>query len=190
MGVVPIGYAYPGMKCLVVDEKLNEVAPGKEGELLMNGPQMSLGYWRDEKKTAAAFVIPPGRSEVYYRTGDRVRRPAAGGPLIHLGRIDAQIKVLGHRVELGEIEAVVRKHCGCDAVVAVGWPLTSSGYGGVEAFIEGKEENDRLRECVRAELPEYMVPRRFHFSDELPRNANGKLDRKAIYKSLEENNGS
>ena len=190
MGVVPIGFAYPGMKYLVVDENLNEVDPGSEGELLMNGPQMSLGYWRDANKTAAAFTRPPRETEVYYRTGDRVRRPVSEGPLTHLGRIDSQIKVLGHRVELGEIEAVVRKHCGSDAVVAVGWPLTSSGYGGVEAFIEGKKEKERLRDCVRAELPEYMVPRQFHFKDKLPRNSNGKLDRKAIYKLLEGNNAN
>ncbi|MCU1240017.1 MAG: Peptide synthetase [Candidatus Acidoferrum typicum] len=188
MGIAPIGYPYPGMTYLVVDEELNEVVPGGEGELLMNGPQMSLGYWRDTKKTSEAFITPPGQTEVYYRTGDRVRRPRSGGPLIHLGRIDSQIKVLGHRVELGEIEAVVRKHCGSDAVVAVGWPFTSSGYGGVEVFIEGREQGNELRDTVRSELPEYMVPRRFHFKDRLARNSNGKLDRKAISKSLEGNN--
>jgi amino acid adenylation domain-containing protein len=188
MGIVPIGYPYSGMSYLVVDEDLNEVGPGEEGELLMNGPQMSLGYWKDASKTSQVFVTPPGQGETYYRTGDRVRRPRSGGPLIHLGRIDSQIKVLGHRVELGEIEAVVRKHCGSDAVVAVGWPFTSSGYGGVEVFIEGKEESNHLGDAVRSELPEYMVPRRFHFSDKLPRNSNGKLDRKAISKSLDGNN--
>jgi amino acid adenylation domain-containing protein len=187
MGIVPIGYPYPGMKYLVVDEDLNEVAPSEEGELLMNGPQMSMGYWNDAKKTSEAFLTPPGQTEIYYRTGDRVRRPRFGAPLIHLGRIDSQIKVLGHRVELGEIEAVVRKHCGSDAVVAVGWPSTSSGYGCVEVFIEGREES-QLRDVVRSELPEYMVPRRFHFRDRLPRNSNGKLDRKAISKSLDGNN--
>jgi amino acid adenylation domain-containing protein len=185
MGIVPIGYPYPGMNYLVVDEALNEVAPGEEGELLMNGPQMSLGYWNDAKKTAEAFVTPPGHTEICYRTGDRVRRPRAGGPLIHLGRTDSQIKVLGHRVELGEIEAVVRKHCGSDAVIAVGWPRTSSGYGGVEVFIEGCAKTGHLRESVQVELTEYMVPRRFHFKDKLPRNSNGKLDRKAISKSLD-----
>jgi amino acid adenylation domain-containing protein len=185
MGVVPIGFAYPGMRCLVVDEELKEVAGGHEGELLMNGPQMSLGYWRDVKKTSEAFVKPPGQTEIYYRTGDRVRKPSADGPLIHLGRIDSQIKVLGHRVELGEIEAVIRKHCGSDAVVATGWPRTSSGYGGVEVFVEGQGDDARLRECAQSELPEYMVPRRFHFRERLPRNANGKLDRGAISKSLE-----
>src|SRR5258706_13728234 len=187
IGIVPIGYPYPGMKYLVVDGDLNEVAPGEEGELLMNGPQMSMGYWKDAKKTSEAFITPPGQTEIYYRTGDRVRRPRSGAPLIHLGRIDSPIKVLGHRAELGEIEPVVRKHCGSDAVVAVGWPSTSSGYGGVEVFIEGREEN-QLRDAVRSELPEYMVPRQFHFSDKLPRNSNGKLDRKAISKSLDGNN--
>ena len=187
MGIVPIGYPYPGMNFLVVDQDLNEVAVGQEGELLMNGPQMSLGYWRDAKKTSDAFITPPGQSEIYYRTGDRVRRANPDGPLIHLGRIDSQIKVLGHRVELGEIEAVVRKHCGSDAVVAVGWPVTTSGYGGVEVFIESRQDGNQLRDAVRSELPEYMVPRRFHFRDTLPRNSNGKLDRKAISKSLEGN---
>jgi amino acid adenylation domain-containing protein len=185
LAIVPIGYPYPGMNYLVVDEQLNEVVPGDEGELLMNGPQMSLGYWRDAKKTSEAFITPPGHTQVYYRTGDRVRRPRGSGPLIHLGRIDSQIKVLGHRVELGEIEASVRKHCGSDAVVAVGWPRTSSGFGGVEVFIEGRAEADHLRDAVQEELPEYMVPRRFHFRDTLPRNPNGKLDRTAISKLLD-----
>jgi amino acid adenylation domain-containing protein len=185
MGIVPIGYPYPGMNYLLVDETLHEVAAGEEGELLMSGPQMSLGYWNDAKKTSEAFLIPPGQTQIYYRTGDRVRRPRLEGPLIHLGRIDSQVKVLGHRVELGEIEAVVRKHCGSDAVVAVGWPRTSSGFGGVEVFIEGRSETEHLRDSVQVELPEYMVPRKFHFKDKLPRNSNGKLDRKAISQSLE-----
>lgn len=185
MGIVPIGYPYPGMKYLVVDEELREVSPGENGELLMTGPQMSLGYWNDARKTSDAFITVPGHTHTYYRTGDRVRRPRSDAPLLHLGRIDSQIKVLGHRVELGEIEAVVRKHCGSDAVVAVGWPSTSSGYGGVEVFIESQVENHNLREAVRSELPEYMVPRRFHFRDKLPRNPNGKLDRTVISKSLD-----
>ena len=185
MGIVPIGYPYPGMNYLVVDEELQEVSPGEQGELLMSGSQMSLGYWKDARKTADAFINVTDHTGVYYRTGDRVRRPQSGAPLIHLGRVDSQIKVLGHRVELGEIEAVVRKHCGSDAVVAVGWPRTSSGYGGVEAFVENQVENHHLRDAVRSELPEYMVPRKFHFSDRLPRNANGKLDRAAISKLLD-----
>lgn len=187
IGIVPIGYPYPGMSVVVADDSLNEVRPGDEGELLMNGPQASPGYWKDPEKTAAAFVILPDRKGIYYRTGDRVRRPVGDGPLTHLGRIDFQVKILGHRVELGEIEAVVRRSCGLDGVVAVGWPPTPSGYGGVEVFIEGEgKDNDGLRGAVASDLPEYMVPRRFHFIGRLPRNVNNKFDRKAMLKLLEE----
>jgi acyl-coenzyme A synthetase/AMP-(fatty) acid ligase len=175
------------MNVLVASQNLEEVAPGEEGELLMNGSQMSLGYWKDQEKTAAAFVVPPGKAGVYYRTGDRVRRPIGNRPLTHLGRTDFQVKVLGHRVELGEIEAVIRKVSGLDGVVAVGWPLTSSGCGGIEVFLEGEvKEKGGLREAAAAALPEYMVPRRFHYMDRLPRNVNDKFDRKAMLKSLEE----
>ena len=184
--IVPIGYPHPGMNVLVADENLNEVAPGDEGELLVNGPQVSLGYWKDPEKTAAAFVIPPGKSDVYYRTGDRVRRPFANRPLVHLGRTDFQVKVLGHRVELGEIEAVVRKVSGLDGVIAVGWPLTSSGCDGIEVFVEGEvKDREVLRNAVASALPEYMVPKRFHCMDRLPRNVNEKFDRKAMLKLLE-----
>jgi amino acid adenylation domain-containing protein len=187
LGIVPIGYPYPGMDVLVVDGNLNEVRPGEEGELLMNGPQLCLGYWKNKEKTAAAFVSPPGKEAVHYRTGDRVRRPIADGPLCHLGRVDFQVKVLGHRVELGEIESVVREHCGLDGVAAIGWPETSSGYGGVEVFIEGDtKEREALRGSVASKLPDYMVPRRFHFMERLPRNSNGKFDRKAMLQLLME----
>jgi acyl-coenzyme A synthetase/AMP-(fatty) acid ligase len=186
LGIVPIGYPYPGMKVLVVDENLKEVPPGGEGELLMNGPQMSLGYWQDPEKTAVAFVIPPGEREVFYRTGDRVRRPVGSAPLTHLGRIDFQVKILGHRVELGEVEAVVRDATGLDGIVAVGWPVTPSGYGGVEVFLEGvSSDPEAIRTTVASRLPEYMVPRRLHFLGRLPRNVNGKFDRKAMLKLLE-----
>ena len=187
LGIVPIGYPYPGMKVLVVDENLREISAGQEGELLMNGPQMSLGYWKDAQKTAAAFVMPPGQNEIFYRTGDRVRKPQNGMPLTHLGRVDFQVKVLGHRVELGEVEAKVRACCNFDGVVAVGWPETASGYGGVEVFIEGKDVKvEEVRKRVAMDLPEYMVPRRFHVLESLPRNANNKFDRKAMQKMLEE----
>jgi amino acid adenylation domain-containing protein len=187
LGIVPIGYPHPGMNVLVADKNLNEVAPGEEGELLMNGPQMSLGYWKSPEKTAAAFLTPPGKSDVYYRTGDRVRRPIGNGPLTHLGRTDFQVKVLGHRVELGEIEAAVRTSSGLDGVIAVGWPVTSSGCRGIEVFLEGEVKNkEALRNTVASALPEYMVPRRFHCMDRIPRNLNDKFDRNAVLKLLEE----
>ena len=77
-------------------------------------------------------------------------------PLTHRGRIDFQVKILRHRVELGEIESVVRKACGLDGIPAVGWLATPSGYGGVEAFIEGESNDlDGLRSAVASQLPDW-----------------------------------
>ena len=85
------------------------------------------------------------------------------------------------------MESKVRNACRFDGVVALGWPKTDSGFGGVEVFIEGQESAvEKLRAAIGRDLPEYMVPRRFHFMDRLPRNANNKYDRKAMQKLLEE----
>jgi len=185
-GIVPIGEPFPGMVPLVVDESLNEVRPGEDGELLMTGPQLSPGYWLDPVRTEAAFVKPPGRNEVYYRTGDRVRKPVDRGPLLFLGRNDNQIKILGHRVELGEVEAVVREEFGVDGVVALGWPRTVGGAGGVEVFLQAEgPARPNLKQRVAERLPSYMAPRRYHYLPRLPLNANGKYDRDALIKHLE-----
>jgi non-ribosomal peptide synthetase component F len=186
LGIVPIGAPYPGMEVLVLDDDLREVPPGDTGELVMTGPQVTLGYWKDPEKTAAVFVRPPGRDDVFYRTGDRVRRPTGEGPLTHLGRVDFQIKVLGHRVELGEIEAQIREASGLDGVVALGWPATAAGYGAVEAFVEGEGDGEAVRERIAKRLPDYMRPKRIHFLPKIPRNANDKFDRKALTNLLEE----
>lgn len=185
LGVVPIGEPYPGMKLLVADEQLNEVPVGETGELLMTGPQLTLGYYRDAERTAAAFVVPPGRDEVYYRTGDRVRRPAAGRPLVYLGRMDNQIKIQGYRVELGEIEAVMRQEAGVEVAIAVGWPATASGADGVVGFLgTDRADTAAIRERIIARLPPYMHPSELHLVAEFPLNANGKVDRKALLQRL------
>ena len=188
LGTVPIGHAVPGLTALVVDSELREVAPGEQGELILAGPQVTLGYWRDAEKTASVFVVPPGRDEVHYRTGDRVRRPAReGGPITYLGRIDHQVKVRGVRIELGEVEAVIREASGVDAVVAIGWPKEATGAGGIEAFI-GQPDVDAadVRAACEAKLPTQAVPRGIHTLPELPLNASGKFDRKALVAMLEE----
>ncbi len=187
MGVVPIGEPFPTMSPLVVDEKLEEVDPGGDGEFLLTGPQVTLGYWQDEERTAAAFVVPAGERAVHYRTGDRVRRPVGDEPLLYLGRMDHQIKVLGHRVELGEVEAILREESGIDEVIALGWPRTPSGAGGVVAYLGDQSiDADALRTRVAQRLPTYMVPRSVHLLPGLPLNANGKFDRKALLARLEE----
>jgi acyl-CoA synthetase (AMP-forming)/AMP-acid ligase II len=152
----------------------------------MSGPQRSLGYWRDPEKTAAAFVLPPGKSELYYRTGDRVRRPLGDKPLIYLGRMDTQIKVLGHRVELAEIESVLREEAGIDTAIALGWPVTESGANGVVGFVKknGLTSQEIITRAGRR-LPDYMVPKQVHLMETFPLNSNGKVDRKELRNYLE-----
>ncbi len=186
LGLVPIGWPLPGMNAYVAGEGLREVPPGATGELLLGGPQVSLGYWRDPEKTAAAFVVPPGKNEIYYRTGDRVRRPVGEEPLRYLGRTDHQLKILGHRVELGEVEAALRQAAGVESAVAIGWPFTASGPAGIVAFLAGANINTHIiRERLRTQLPAYAVPREIRVLPELPLNANGKIDRNALARSLE-----
>jgi amino acid adenylation domain-containing protein len=185
LGLVPIGWPSPGMTALVVDESLREVPPGATGELIMTGPQLTLGYWHDPEKTRAAFVTPPGQTEVFYRTGDRVRRPSGSGPLVYLGRMDNQIKIQGSRVELGEIEAVLREEADCDIAIALGWPMTASGADGVVAFLPADTiDADRVLARVKGRLPSYMIPREIRWIEEFPLNANGKVDRKALAQLL------
>jgi amino acid adenylation domain-containing protein len=186
-GIVPIGWPFDGMEALIVDDELREVKSGAAGELLMTGPQLSLGYWNDEAKTKRAFVTVPGKAGVhYYRTGDRVRRQAQDKPLLYLGRLDSQVKVLGHRIELGEIEAAVREVSGLDGTVALGWPLTASGADGIEVFIQAENlDTKQLLEKLRTKLPVYMVPRNIRLLRHFPLNTNGKYDRKALQLILE-----
>jgi acyl-coenzyme A synthetase/AMP-(fatty) acid ligase len=175
------------MTALVADQELCEVDPGCEGELLLTGPQVTLGYWLDPEKTAAAFVVPPGRSATYYRTGDLVRRALGEGPLTYVGRIDHQIKINGYRVELGEIEAAVRRAAQVEEVVALGWPRTASGAAAVTVIVGANAvDARRVREEVAGQLPDYMVPRAVHALPKLPLNTNGKIDRGALLALLDE----
>jgi non-ribosomal peptide synthetase component F len=183
-GFVPIGEPIGTTESRVVDEKLREVADGEPGQLLLGGPQVVEGYWNDAAATARSFVTMPG-DRPRYLTGDRVLRPLGGGPLEYLGRIDSQIKILGHRVELEEVEAVLREEAHSEAI-AVGWPLTPSGAAGIVAFIAtASVDTVRLRRALLERLPEYMVPRELRLVAELPLNANGKRDRKALLSLLE-----
>jgi amino acid adenylation domain-containing protein len=190
LGVVPIGEPYPGMEVRVVDEELRSVPRGEAGELLMTGPQMTPGYWEDPERTAMAFVRPPGEERVFYRTGDRVRW-LADGPLVYLGRVDNQIKIQGYRVELGEIEAVLREVSGAEVAIAIGWPRTASGADGVVGFV-GDPDGDAaaILGAAKARLPAYMQPSTIRLIATFPLNANGKVDRGALTTMLAEESGS
>lgn len=187
LGVVPIGQPYPGMQVLVAGPDLSEVKPGETGELLMTGPQLTAGYWQAPELTEKAFVVPPGRAEVFYRTGDRVRRPSqADAPLVYLGRMDNQIKIQGYRVELGEVEAALREESGVEHAIAIGWPVTPSGADGLVAFLAADAlDTEQLLAALRKRLPPYMHVREVRYLPEMPLNANGKVDRNALRQMLQ-----
>jgi acyl-coenzyme A synthetase/AMP-(fatty) acid ligase len=146
-----------------------------------------MGYWEDRDRTAARFVIPPGRTEPHYRTGDRVRRPLNNGPITFLGRSDNQIKVQGYRVELEEVEAWLRREAKVKVAVAVGWPITASGPSGIEAFVsESPMTTEEILRGLKSILPRYALPRRVHRLDNWPLNSNGKIDRRKLLSYLEE----
>ncbi|CAN5227381.1 D-alanine--poly(phosphoribitol) ligase [soil metagenome] len=183
-GFVPIWDPLGATEARVVDDRLREVCPGAAGQLLLGGPQVVEGYWDDPAATARSFVTMPGEGRGYL-TGDRVLRPEGGGALEYLGRIDSQIKILGHRVELEEVEAVLREEAQAEAI-AVGWPVTPSGAAGIVAFIASASvDTVQLRRALSERLPEYMVPRELRLVAELPLSANGKRDRKAGLSMLE-----
>ena len=184
-GVAPIGIAGPRVSLRVVDAELREVPLGGEGELLIAGPQVTPGYWKDPERTARSFIRLPGSDLVHYRTGDLVRCVPEGEPIPYLGRLDYQIKISGVRIELGEIEQALRRASGSDEVVAVGWPPTTSGASGVVGFVaRAKAEAAEIRARLKEMLPGVMVPKDLRLMDELPLNVNGKVDRKALLETL------
>jgi amino acid adenylation domain-containing protein len=185
-GIVPIGSPYPGMQALIsADDGFTPANAGEEGELLMAGPQVALGYWNDPEKTKAAFQPHPETGVIYYRTGDLVRWSAHDKHMEYVGRVDNQIKIHGMRVELGEIEATIKALTNALRVVAVGWPADANGISGVTCFVEGDvKDSAQILQSAKSRLPAYMVPKKLISVADFPLNSNGKIDRKALLASL------
>jgi amino acid adenylation domain-containing protein len=186
--IVPIGSPFEGLTAIVLDNDLRPVVDGEAGELCVSGPQTVPGYWNAPQKTAGQFItieLPDGRTDRFYRTGDRVRR-LPGGEYVYLGRTDHQIKVLGHRVELSEVEAALARNSGVSHAVALGWPLKDGSAEGLVAFVSGVElDPGQITSGLRQVLPDYMTPRTVIVLDALPLNANGKVDRNALRNGLD-----
>ncbi|PBC84316.1 MULTISPECIES: amino acid adenylation domain-containing protein [unclassified Streptomyces] len=177
--VIPIGRVLPGAEIAVVDERLERVEPGCPGQLLVRGAMLMEGYL-DPEQTARAFVRTADDRR-WYASGDLVRENSAG-ELEFIGREDAQIKSRGFRVELGEIERHLHSLDGVHECVAVATP-DAVFSNVITAFVTADHLDDvkPLPDVLRARLPHYMVPERLVLvADELPRNSNGKVDRKAL----------
>jgi acyl carrier protein len=184
---VPIGRPIANTQIYILDADLRPVPPGEIGELFIGGDGVARGYWKRPDLTTERFLTIPalagqhGDNRRIYRTGD-LARFLPDGNIDFLGRADYQIKLRGHRIEPGEIEALLEKCPGVRQAVVVLREdregdkrlvayLTAEGVGPAPAA---------LRAVLDTKLPDYMVPSAFIFLDALPLTGNGKIDRKAL----------
>jgi amino acid adenylation domain-containing protein len=182
---VPIGRPIDGAKAIILSPEMKVCEPGAVGEIYIRTPYLSLGYYGDPQLTAEVFVRNPfgqDPADVIYKTGD-YGRLLPDGNFELIGRRDHQVKIRGQRVELGEIESVVKALPGVHECVAAVWGEEPDDQR-LAAYVvaaEGHAPDARsLQQAARERLPEVMVPSSFTLLDSLPLNANGKVDRKAL----------
>ncbi|MFJ4504200.1 amino acid adenylation domain-containing protein [Streptomyces sp. NPDC088864] len=178
-----IGAVLPGLRMRLLDERLAPVGPGEAGELYLAGPRIARGYRRGPHLTAQRFVADPfgAPGERMYRTGDRCRL-LPDGRLVHLGRLDGQVKLRGHRIEVQEIEAALGRAGAAEAAVVLG--EDAGGSPCLIAYHRGGD-GEGLRTAVAAVLPAYMVPSAFVAVDRFATTPSGKLDRAALPARIE-----
>jgi amino acid adenylation domain-containing protein len=188
---IPIGTACAGEELLVLDASLRPLPPGEIGDLFIAGVGLSPGYWRDEEKTRSAFLPDPRSPDSgarIYRTGD-LASVGDDGLVRFLGRADTQIKSRGYRIELGEIETALNTLPDVKESAVVG--VAVGGFEGTAiccayAPVNGEVQAAQLRRQLKELLPDYMLPMRWKAFDALPKNANGKIDRRALRELFEQ----
>jgi acyl-CoA synthetase (AMP-forming)/AMP-acid ligase II len=188
-----MGKAIPNAEILVVRENGELCAPGEPGELVHRGALVSLGYWNDPERTAERFKPAPGKdpalpiTELAVWSGDTVRMDEDGF-LYFVGRRDEMIKTSGYRVSPTEVEEVIYASGKVGEAVAIGVPHETQGQAIVIVATppaDGARDGEAVIAACRAKLPPFMAPQRVVFRDALPRNPNGKIDRKQIAADLE-----
>ncbi len=180
---IPIGQPIANVDVFALTDEGRRAGPGEVGELHVRGPTVMRGYLGDPERTQERLVENPlddAPAQTVYRTGDLVS-PTAEGLYRFLGRRDEQVKSRGYRIELGEIESALHRHPAvveC-AVVAIPDELISNR---LEAYVHAREDlsSAQLATFCAEHVPGYMIPAAFHFTGALPRNANGKIDRRSL----------
>ncbi len=183
-GLVPMGKLFDDQSFCLIDEN-GTIVDGDTGELCLHGSQITKGYLNDPDKTAQKYVrLSDEDGRVWYRTGDLVRY--RHGCFFYLGRLDNQVKLRGHRVELQEIEHAIKNLAQCDQVVAVPWPLDQRRKEAVVAVLPANAQVDSvlLKAACKTQLPEYMILKELYFIESMPLNNNGKIDRLEIERRL------
>jgi amino acid adenylation domain-containing protein len=180
----PMGKPIANTQIYILDEHLQPVPVGVCGELYIGGDSLARGYLNRPELTQEKFIpnlFNNSKSERLYKTGD-LARYSRDGNIEFLGRIDHQVKIRGFRIELGEIETLLNTHPHIQQAVVI---ATEDIYTSkrLVAYVVAKDKLltiSQLRQYLRQQLPEYMLPSAFVTLDSLPLTPNGKLDRKAL----------
>lgn len=183
LGLPPLGYIADNFSYLILDDDGRAVRSGETGELCLLGPNVGRGYYNDPGRTAASFVQNPYNDrfpEIMYKTGDMVRLEPADGKLYIQGRKDNQIKHMGYRIELEEIEAALQ--CLDYVSEAAALHTCAKGLSRIVAVVASPEgfDDEGIRRDLGRMIPSYMIPSVFHREKVLPKNANGKVDRRHL----------
>ena len=184
---IPIGQPMDGAAALIVDPKGRPSPRGAVGEIYIRTPFRSLGYYNAPELTREVFIPNPFNNDpndIVYKTGD-LARVLEDGNFEYLGRQDGQVKIRGIRVELEEVENVLRAHESVLDVAAID-RYDAGGYNYLCAFVVLNDNTNaaQLREHCAAHLPDYMLPSAFVVMSELPRTISGKIDRRALPASI------
>lgn len=184
---ITIGQPLPGYEVLILDEQLQEVADGEEGELCIAGVALARGYVNRPENTAEKFILnPANKNQRLYRTGDLVSR-APNGDLRFAGRVDDQIKLRGFRIELSEIETVIMQYAGIKQAVV---SLHALEQPTLVAYLLLDTNHvldvNELKDFLKSRLPDYMVPALIEILEAFPVLASGKVNRKELPKPTQQ----
>ncbi len=183
-GVLAIGTPHPGTELAVLGPDRRPVPAGEVGELAIAGSQLDARLSRCAGTHGRALSRDRRQALVLSPATSRCGMPQAS--FHHLGRVDNQIKIQGHRVELEDIEAHLRTVTGSAQVAVVAWPIEDGVAQAIVGFVAQSElPASRVREALRTRLPPHMVPSAIHEVAAIPLDANGKLDRRALIARLD-----
>ncbi|MBF3044962.1 non-ribosomal peptide synthetase, partial [Pseudomonas aeruginosa] len=187
-----IGTPIDGCEAFILDADDRPCHGDRPGELNLAGVCLAREYLRDPDMTARRFHYSQALRRRLYRTGDKARW-LADGSLQFLGRLDDQVKIRGHRVELGDIEAALLRQPAIHGAVVLAHADPRCGSQQLSAFVVPRQRGGdaravlaAIKTALRQELPDYMLPSRYLSLDSLPTTVNGKIDRQALRRRLEE----
>jgi D-alanine--poly(phosphoribitol) ligase subunit 1 len=183
----PLGRMHDNFSHAILDDQQKPLSRGAIGELWIGGPGVGLGYYANPKETAARFCQDPRQDRyrsTYYRSGDRVREDDKGRLWFH-GRVDNQVKIRGYRIELEEVDLAVQSIPDVRRAVAVVLAGPEGSELGVAFMADRTVAADEVHALCKQKLPAYMQPVVVVQLSDLPRNANGKVDRWATKALLE-----